>query len=76
MRGLVDDAGFQEMPDAQCWQAFWPDPSRVLTDCGLVGGMMALEHCAGDGWFTLAMARMARHGSRSTSTIRRGPRPI
>jgi hypothetical protein len=73
MRGLVDDAGLQEMPDAQRWQALWPDPSRVLTDCGLAGGRLI---CAGDRWFTLPMARMARHLHRSTSTIRRGPRPI
>jgi hypothetical protein len=75
MRWFVDDAGFQEMPDAQWWQALWPDPSRALTDCGLAGGMMAVD-LRGRPLVHLPMARMARHGQRSTSTIRRGPRPI
>jgi ubiquinone/menaquinone biosynthesis C-methylase UbiE len=50
-----------EMPDPQWWQALWPDPARVLTDSGLVAGMMAVDLCAGDGWFTLPMAGKARH---------------
>lgn len=50
-----------EMPDAQWWQALWPDPGRVVADCGLVAGMTAVDLCAGDGWFTLPMARIARH---------------
>lgn len=49
-----------EMPDAQWWQALWPDPARVLTDSGLIAGMMTVDLCAGDGWFTLPMARLAR----------------
>jgi hypothetical protein len=35
----------------------------VLTDCGLVAGMMALDLCAGDGWFTLPMAHGSSRGS-------------
>jgi hypothetical protein len=52
-----------EMPDAQRWQALWPDSGRVLTDCGLVAGMIALDLCAGDGWFTLPMAHGSSRGS-------------
>jgi ubiquinone/menaquinone biosynthesis C-methylase UbiE len=50
-----------EMPATQWWQALWPDPARALTESGLVSGMMAVDLCAGDGWFTLPMARVARH---------------
>ncbi len=49
------------MPDADWWEALWPNPARVLTDAGLVTGASAVDLCAGDGWFTLPMARIARH---------------
>ncbi len=57
-------AGFfqgTEMPDAGWWEALWPDPARVLTNSGLRPGMSAIDLCAGTGWFTLPMARIARH---------------
>jgi ubiquinone/menaquinone biosynthesis C-methylase UbiE len=57
-------AGFfqgTEMPDADWWEALWPDPARVLIDCGLTAGVTAIDLCAGDGWFTLPMARIAGH---------------
>jgi ubiquinone/menaquinone biosynthesis C-methylase UbiE len=50
-----------EMPDAGWWEALWPDPARVLTESGLAHGATAVDLCAGNGWFTLPMARMARH---------------
>jgi ubiquinone/menaquinone biosynthesis C-methylase UbiE len=50
-----------EMPDAGWWQALWSDPARVLKDAGLIAGTTAIDLCAGDGWFTLPMARIARH---------------
>ena len=49
-----------EMPP-NWWGALWPDPARVLGDAGLVAGVAAVDVCAGDGWFTLPMARIARH---------------
>jgi ubiquinone/menaquinone biosynthesis C-methylase UbiE len=57
-------AGFfqgTEMPDAGWWEALWPDPARVLADSGLTAGATAVDLCAGTGWFTLPMARIARH---------------
>jgi ubiquinone/menaquinone biosynthesis C-methylase UbiE len=57
-------AGFfqgTEMPDPGWWEALWPDPARVLAESGLRGGMRAVDLCAGTGWFTLPMARLARH---------------
>lgn len=57
-------AGFfqgTEMPDAGWWEALWPDPAAVLAACGLQAGMSAIDLCAGTGWFTLPMARIARH---------------
>jgi SAM-dependent methyltransferase len=50
-----------EMPDPDWWQALWSDPADVLGDAGLMAGVSAVDLCAGDGWFTLPMARIARH---------------
>jgi ubiquinone/menaquinone biosynthesis C-methylase UbiE len=49
-----------EMPDAGWWEALWPNPARVLTESGLAAGAAAVDLCAGNGWFTLPMARLAR----------------
>jgi ubiquinone/menaquinone biosynthesis C-methylase UbiE len=49
-----------EMPDAGWWEALWPDPAGVLRTCGLSAGAFAVDLCAGTGWFTLPMARIAR----------------
>ena len=49
------------MPLADWWEALWPDPARVLLDCGLTADAGAIDLCAGNGWFTLPMARVARH---------------
>ena len=50
-----------EMPSAQWWEALWPDPAAVLNAVGLIGGTEAIDLCAGDGWFTLHIAKAARH---------------
>jgi SAM-dependent methyltransferase len=50
-----------EMPAAGWWEALWPDPTGVLTAAGLKTGMEAIDLCAGDGWFTLPLAKIARH---------------
>ncbi len=50
-----------EMPSAQWWEALWPDPAAVLNAVGLVAGTEAIDLCAGDGWFTLHIAKRARH---------------
>jgi SAM-dependent methyltransferase len=49
-----------EMPDAGWWEALWPDPAGVLRECGLTPGTSAVDLCAGNGWFTLPIARAAR----------------
>jgi SAM-dependent methyltransferase len=49
-----------EMPDAGWWEALWPDPAGVLHAVGLKAGMDAVDLCAGDGWFALPMAKIAR----------------
>jgi SAM-dependent methyltransferase len=57
-------AGFfqgTEMPTAGWWEALWPDPAGVLAAVGLRPGMDAIDLCSGDGWFTLHMAKVARH---------------
>src|SRR5882762_8967690 len=36
-------------------------PAKVLESVGLKPGMSAIDLCSGDGWFTLKIARVARH---------------
>ena len=50
-----------EMPSAGWWTVLWPDPAAVLNEVGLRSGMEAIDLCSGDGWFTLSMAKTARH---------------
>jgi SAM-dependent methyltransferase len=50
-----------EMPTAGWWEALWPDPAGVLAAVGLKPGMEAIDLCSGDGWFTLQIAKVARH---------------
>jgi len=49
------------MPAAGWWEALWPDPARVLADIGVRPGMEVIDLCSGDGWFTLQIAKIARH---------------
>jgi ubiquinone/menaquinone biosynthesis C-methylase UbiE len=50
-----------EMPTAGWWEALWPDPAGVLAAVGLAAGLDVIDLCSGDGWFTLQIARIARH---------------
>jgi SAM-dependent methyltransferase len=50
-----------EMPDAGWWEALWPDPAGVLTAVGVGSGMDVIDLCSGDGWFTLQIAKIAKH---------------
>lgn len=50
-----------EMPTAGWWEALWPDPATVLNRVGIRAGMTVVDLCSGDGWFTLQIARIARH---------------
>lgn len=57
-------AGFfegTEMPTAGWWEALWPDPAGVLAKVGVKPGMDVIDLCSGDGWFTLQIAKLARH---------------
>jgi SAM-dependent methyltransferase len=59
-----DHPGFfegTEMPTAGWWEALWPDPARVLAAVGMTPGVDAIDLCSGDGWFTLQIAKTARH---------------
>ncbi len=49
------------MPDEGWWRALWPDPARVLSQAGIVGDHDAIDLCAGDGWFTVPIAKRSRH---------------
>ena len=48
------------MPNAGWWEALWPDPAGVLAKVGIRSGMDVIDLCAGDGWFTLQIAKIAR----------------
>jgi len=50
-----------EMPNSGWWEALWPDPAGVLAATGIKPGMVVVDLCCGDGWFTLPIARVARH---------------
>jgi SAM-dependent methyltransferase len=50
-----------EMPNSGWWEALWPDPAAVLSATGVKPGMEVIDLCCGDGWFTLPIARLARH---------------
>lgn len=50
-----------EMPNAGWWEALWPDPAGVLAAVGIKPGMDVVDLCSGDGWFTLQIAKIARH---------------
>jgi SAM-dependent methyltransferase len=50
-----------EMPTAGWWEALWPDPAGVLAAVGMKPGMDVIDLCSGDGWFTLQIAKIARH---------------
>ena len=50
-----------EMPTAGWWEALWPDPAEVLTAVGVAAGTDVIDLCSGDGWFTLQIAKLARH---------------
>lgn len=49
------------MPNAGWWEALWPDPAGVLIAVGIKPDMDVIDLCSGDGWFTLQIARLARH---------------
>src|SRR6516165_7710233 len=49
------------MPDADWWDAVWPQPAKVLADLGIEPSMDVVDLCCGDGLFTAPLARMVRH---------------
>jgi ubiquinone/menaquinone biosynthesis C-methylase UbiE len=50
-----------EMPTAGWWEALWPDPAAILVRVGVKSDMDVIDLCSGDGWFTLQIAKLARH---------------
>ena len=67
-----------EMPTAGWWEALWPDPGGVLCTVGIKSDMGVIDLCSGDGWFTLQIAKIARHVAAidiDADQIKGGPRP-
>lgn len=50
-----------KMPNAGWWEALWPNPGSVLISVGISSDMEVVDLCSGDGWFTLEIAKLARH---------------
>jgi SAM-dependent methyltransferase len=48
------------MPDADWWQALWPDPPKMLVEMGVEPGVVAIDLCCGDGLFTVPLAHIAK----------------
>lgn len=46
------------MPDRNWWAALWPDPEGVVRSLGVKPGMVVLDLCCGDGYFTAPLARI------------------
>lgn len=46
------------MPDRDWWSALWPDPESMLCALGIRRGMVVLDLCCGDGYFTAPLARI------------------
>lgn len=46
------------MPDRDWWSALWPDPEGMLRALGIRRGMVVLDLCCGDGYFTAPLARI------------------
>jgi ubiquinone/menaquinone biosynthesis C-methylase UbiE len=47
------------MPDADWWQALWPDPRSVLVEMSIQTGTVVVDLCCGDGLFTAPLCTMA-----------------
>jgi ubiquinone/menaquinone biosynthesis C-methylase UbiE len=47
------------MPDADWWQALWPDPVKVLVEMGVPPGTVVVDLCCGDGLFTVSLVDIA-----------------
>lgn len=52
-----------DMPDSGWWEALWPDPASVVRDIGVRPEFDVIDLCAGEGWFTLQLAKNAKHVS-------------
>jgi len=48
------------MPDADWWQALWPDPAKIFMEMGVAPGVVAIDLCCGDGLFTVPLAHVAK----------------
>ncbi len=46
------------MPDRHWWAKLWPDPEAVLRLLGVKRGMVVVDLCCGDGFFTVPLARI------------------
>lgn len=47
------------MPDRDWWAELWPDPEGVVRSLGIEPGMVVLDLCCGDGYFTAPLACIA-----------------
>lgn len=46
------------MPDRDWWAALWPDPENVARSLGVEPGMVLVDLCCGDGYFSAPLTRI------------------
>ncbi len=46
------------MPDRDWWANLWPNPENVVRCLGVEPGMVVVDLCCGDGYFTVPLARI------------------
>lgn len=46
------------MPDRDWWATLWPAPENILCSLGVGPGMVVVDLCCGDGYFTAPLARI------------------
>ena len=62
--GVLGKFSATSMPDADWWQALWPDPEGVLRRIGVDFGDSVLDICCGDGHFTIPLCNIVGRSGR------------
>ena len=57
---MTGDGAFPatSMPDREWWSVLWPNSEDVVRSLGVTSGMVVLDLCCGDGYFTAPLARI------------------
>ena len=50
------------MPDEDWWHELWSNPLQVLQDIGICSGMVVVDLCCGDGYFSKPLCELTNPG--------------